>query len=142
MKEVKVPEHPFGKGLPNPMGVQDEIDKLLTVEPRMFQREVIAAATLRAADYPLDVHRLRQLTGKTVIGIDLAKEGGDKTSVVEAIKGKNGDIFIIDEYSSMPNYKWYRNPIKWWKWRNLMKFMDKQIAKGKKDGSIWTSWDD
>lgn len=131
----------FGKEKPNPMGVQDEIDKLLTVEPRMFQREVIAAATLREADYPLDVHRLRQLTDKTVVGIDLAEKGGDRTSIVEAIKGKNGDIFIIDEYTNMPNYKWYRNPIKWWKWRRMMKIIDAQIAKGKKDGTIWTSWD-
>lgn len=111
------------------------------IEPRIFQKEVIAAAALKKNNFALDTHRLRQLTGKRVIGIDLAEKGGDHTSIVEAIQGKNGDIFIIDEYSNFPNWKWYRNPIKWWKWRKMMKVMDKQIAKGKKDGTIWTSWD-
>lgn len=68
-----------------------------------------------------DTHRLRQLTGKRVIGVDLAQKGGDKTSVIQAIQGRKGEIFIIDEYSTFPNWKWYRNPIKWWNWRQLTK---------------------
>lgn len=109
MKEVKVPPIPF--------------------EPSVFQKEVIAAMHLEKNNYPLDVHRLRQLTGKRVIGVDLAQEGGDKTSIIEAIRGKHGEIFIIDEYSSMPDWKWYRNPIKWWQWRKFWKSVVKSSKK-------------
>ena len=45
----------------------------------------------------------------------------------------------FDEAANLPNYKWYRNPIQWWKWRRLMKYLERQIEKGKKDGTIWMS---
>lgn len=73
----------------------------------------------------------------TFVGVDMAEKGGDKTSIVTGIQGRKGEIFIIDEYSTMPDYKWYRNPIKWWKWRRLMKSIWKQM---KKDNNIWTSF--
>lgn len=111
------------------------------IEPRLYQREIITASALREAHHPLGLHRLRHMNNKRVFGVDLAGEGVDQTIITEAIKGKNGDIFIIDEYASLPEYKWYRNPIKWWKWRRLMKVIDAQIAKGKKDGTIWMSSD-
>lgn len=45
-----------------------------------------------------------------------------------------------DETATLPDYKWYRNPIKWWQWRRLMKYIDRQMEKGIKEGTIWTSW--
>lgn len=31
----------------------------------------------------------------------------------------------IDEASELPNYKWWRNPVKWYKWRKVLKIADK-----------------
>jgi hypothetical protein len=32
-----------------------------------------------------------------------------------------------DEYSEWPNYKWYRNPVKWWKWRKMIKGLTRKL---------------
>lgn len=47
-----------------------------------------------------------------------------------------------DEASDFLWAKWYRNPIQWWRQRRLMKLIGKQIAEGRKNGTIWTSWQD
>ena len=123
--EVEVPEHPFGKGLPNPMGVQDEINKAF--EPSVFQKEVFAAATLKKNGFVLDTYRLRQRMNRpTYIGIDMAESGADKSIIAQASVDKEGKMFVVfDEYGDFFKYKWYRNPIKWWRmksaWRKLLK---------------------
>jgi hypothetical protein len=48
-------------------------------------------------------------------------------------------MIYYDEYTTMPDWKWYRNPVKWWRWRQILKRIEKAIAKGKKDGTIWMS---
>ena len=45
-----------------------------------------------------------------------------------------------DEAADFPSYKWYRTPIKWWQWRRLMKYIDRQMEKVIKEGTILTSW--
>lgn len=79
-----------------------------------------------------------------IYGVDLAKKQGDRSVVVHGKPDGKGDfkIVAIDEFSNLPDYKWYRNPIKWWQWRRLMRHIGKSLAKGKKDGTIWTSWND
>ena len=67
---------------------------------------------------------------KYSIGVDVAKHGGDKTVVAIAKhNGYGGDVIFIDEVSNWPDYKWYRNPILWWKWHRLMKIVKKSIDK-------------
>lgn len=67
---------------------------------------------------------------KTYIGIDFGEKTGDKTVVAHAKLGKNGIVGIYyDEYSEMPNYKWYRNPIKWYKWRRMWKIIERTSKK-------------
>ena len=95
-------------------------------EPRLFQKEVFdkIASTPRQTLLQLPRHR------PTYIGVDMAQAGGDKTVIAQATVDKKGKMYIFyDEYSEMPNYKWYRNPIKWWKWRTLMKRLEKQMEK-------------
>lgn len=36
-------------------------------------------------------------------------------------------IMIFDEAANWPEYKWYRNPIKWYKSRKLMKPMERRF---------------
>lgn len=40
-------------------------------------------------------------------------------------------VFYFDEYSTIPNYKWYRNPIKWWGWHRLWKKVGKHYGRTK-----------
>lgn len=69
---------------------------------------------------------------KIHIGVDLAVKGGDKSVIAIAKTNKKGITAIyFDEYAQMPNYKWYRNPIKLWKWNRLWKNVAKQMKKGK-----------
>jgi hypothetical protein len=76
-------------------------------------------------------------------GIDLGIKEGDKTVIATAKTNGAGITHIVfDEYANFPDYKWYRNPIKWWNWRRSWKIIEKDIAKGKKDGKIWTNFED
>lgn len=104
-------------------------------EPRPYQKEVVEH--LAKKPLVLDTFRLRQLTGSLVYGVDLAQESGDKNTIVYGKPdGKGGfKVLYIDEYSEMPDYKWYRNPIKWWKWHRMWKTIEKQAWKTK----VWTN---
>lgn len=66
------------------------------------------------------------------IGVDLAEKGGDKTVIARLRKTPKGVTSIyFDEYAEMPDYEWWRNPIKWYKWRRLWKRIEKQMKRGK-----------
>ena len=93
-------------------------------EPRPFQKEMFEK--VKDAKFPLALSRRRGRA--TYIGVDMAQAGGDKTVIAQAMRGKNGITHIyFDEYADLPNYKWYRNPIQWLKWRRLMKRLEKQM---------------
>lgn len=101
VEEVEVPEHPFPfpELRPYQKAVFDEI-----------QKKGLPLPSMRFGRHPY------------AIGIDMGQKGGDKTVIAHAIRGRKGITKIwFDEYADMPNYKWYRNPIKWWKWRRLWK---------------------
>lgn len=34
-------------------------------------------------------------------------------------------MIYFDEAADMPMYKWYRNPIEWWRWRRLFRTIRK-----------------
>lgn len=95
-------------------------------EPRPFHKEVLDR--LKETKVPPILFPPRRRP--TYIGVDMAQAGGDKTVIAQATVDKKGKMYIFyDEYSEMPKYKWYRNPIKWWKWRTLMKRLEKQMEK-------------
>lgn len=100
-------------------------------EPRVFQKEVFDKIVSTPRKTLLQLPRSRP----TYIGVDMAQAGGDKTVIAQATVDKKGKMLIyFDEYADLPNYKWYRNPIKWLKWRRLMKKLEKQMEK-----YTWTS---
>lgn len=101
VEEVEIPEHPF----PFP-------------ELRPYQKAVFNE--IQKKGYPLPSMRFGRHPYS--VGIDLSEPGGDKSVIAYAQHGKNGIVKIwFDEYADFPNYKWYRNPIKWWKFRRLWK---------------------
>lgn len=96
-------------------------------QPRPFQKEVLEAM---AKNPKKELLRPRR-PYRTYYGVDMAQEGGDRTVITQAKMNGRGQIIqvIFDEFSTMPDYKWYRNPIKWWKWRTLWKRIEKQQTK-------------
>lgn len=68
---------------------------------------------------------------RTFYGYDVAERGGDKTVVTRAKVNSRGQITMVvfDEYMTIPTFKWYRNPIQWWKWRKIMKGITRQAFK-------------
>lgn len=58
-----------------------------------------------------------------VMGVDLSEPGGDHTAITYAKMNRRGEIVKvwIDEYATWPVYKWWRNPIKWFRLRKLFK---------------------
>lgn len=97
-------------------------------EPRLFQKEIMDKVFEAPRKTLIQLPRPRV----TYIGVDMAEVSGDKTVIAQAMRGKNGITHIyFDEYADLPNYKWYRNPIKWLKWRRLMKKLEKQIERYK-----------
>lgn len=67
---------------------------------------------------------LQWSNGKRYYGIDLASEKfPDQGAITVSKINDQGQIvsMYIDEYSRIPVYKWYKNPIKWWEWRRLMR---------------------
>lgn len=94
-------------------------EERIAFEPRSYQKEVYDAIKNRKS-LPLLPHRGRS----TFIGYDMARLGSKDRSVITRWKlNGRGEIVIIsfDEFDQWPTYKWYRNPIKWWKWRQLFK---------------------
>lgn len=70
------------------------------------------------ADQTVEIVRRRGRS--TYIGIDMGKKGGDKTAITQ-LRNKKFSTIIIDEVGTWPPYKWYWNPIKWFKFNRLMK---------------------
>lgn len=104
--EIKVPEIPF--------------------KPHLFQEEVFKH--LAKGDVAMPLIRPR---GKYHIGIDPAAPGGDK-QVVSVMarrtgKTKTATLIWVDEMQNFPVYKWWRNPIKWYKWKRLWKIIEKKV---------------
>lgn len=67
------------------------------------------------------------------IGVDPAAEDGDKSMVIHSEQYSDGVTQIwFDEASEWPSYKWYRNSIKWWQWRKMMKRLAKDVDELKK----------
>lgn len=97
-------------------------------EPRPFQKEIFDRIKSETKIPPLMWGRSR------VFGVDIGEKDGDKSVVVHSVKDKNGGVKIIyvDEYANFPDYKWYRNPIAWWKFRKLWKIIDRQVKRVKK----------
>lgn len=85
-------------------------------EPRLFQKEMFEK--VKDAKFPLALLRPR---GRMYYGIDVGQKNDDKTVIVRGIPNKEGgfSVISIDEFATYPNYKWWRNPIKWWNWRQL-----------------------
>ncbi len=104
-----------------------EDEAMKKFEPSPFQKEVFdkivgqPGRTLK--ELPYFPRRMGSRSGYPFIGIDVGQKGGDMTTVVQGVLDDKGgfSIISIDEWGTMPEYKWYRNPIKWWKFRKLWK---------------------
>lgn len=93
-------------------------------EPRPFQREIFEKISSDEKIKPLQWGRRRNY-----IGVDLGQPGGDKTVITHATVHKGRVFMYFDEYSEFPTYKWYRNPIKWYKWHQLWRKIRKSQYK-------------
>jgi len=95
--------------------------------PRPFQKEVIDRITKSGKPLP----SMNWGPMRYHIGIDPASPGGDKTVVSvmarRSGKTKTSTLIWVDEMSNFPVYKWYRNPIKWYKWKRIWKKISKQV---------------
>lgn len=87
-------------------------------KPRSYQKEF------------LDNYKANEtsqlITGKDgrtrYIGVDMAKQGADKSVMAVAQTNRRGHTTVVyDEASNFFWPKWYRNPIQWWKFRQMMK---------------------
>lgn len=98
--------------------------------PRPYQKETIDKI-LRMS--PEDRAKgLQWGRPRYVSGIDFADPNSKDKTVVSTMKlnGKGGITKIwFDEFSSWPSYKWYRQPIRWYRWRRTMKLLDRNQAK-------------
>lgn len=93
-------------------------------EPKPYQKNLFH----ELAKNPKKVSLLSR--SPSYIGIDIGQKDGDKTTIVRArIRGDGKTKLIFDEYSELPNYKWWRNPIKWYKWRRTWKIVEKASEK-------------
>jgi hypothetical protein len=88
--------------------------------PRAYQNEFMEF--LRKNPEHRTIQRMRQSSSRVVVGVDFGEPGGDKTVITQAKVNSRGKItkIIFDEYETWPEWKWYKNPIKWYKWRKLM----------------------
>jgi hypothetical protein len=108
--------------------ITDKGIKLRDFEPRPYQKEMLEHA--KKGNFFHDTYRLRQLTNQRAIGIDYGEKDGDKTVIATAKMNGHGITEIwFDEYANFPDYKWYRNPIKWWKWRRVLKGISRKRFK-------------
>ena len=104
-------------------------------EPRPFQKEVFdhivgqPGRTLK--ELPYFPRRMGSRSGYPFIGIDIGQKDGDKSVMVRGVPdGKGGfSIIAIDEFADFPDYKWYRNPIKWFKFRKVMKLIERNYKR-------------
>lgn len=96
-------------------------------EPRPYQKNVF----YELAKDPSKTNILRPR--RFHYGIDVGRADGDKSVITRATINGKGQItqIVFDEFSTMPDYKWYRNPIKWWKWRKLWKQIDQVYGRTK-----------
>lgn len=94
-------------------------------EPREFQKNVF----YELAKDPTKVNLLRPR--RFHVGIDMGKPDGDKSVITRAKINGKGQItqIVFDEYAEYPNWKWYRNPIKWYKWRRLWRIVEKSYGR-------------
>ena len=91
----------------------------------------------------VDDFRLQELMGnlKTLphveprrwAGVDPAFPGGDRAALTLGEKKgkKTRYFFIFDEAGHWPVYKWWRNPIKAYKWNKLLRTMNKATGRTK-----------
>lgn len=90
-------------------------------KPRRYQQQLMNDITNLKSDA---IRYGRPLAGThRVMGVDLGEPGGDHTVITHAKMNGRGEIVKvwIDEYATWPVYKWYRNPIKWFRLRKLFK---------------------
>ena len=98
------------------------------IRPRQFQQTMLKNVKIGKGGILRPIRRGEP----SYIGVDMGRPGGDKTVIARASMDKKGKIFVyFDEYADLPNYKWYRNPIKWWKWRRLIKGITRKEWIGK-----------
>ncbi len=66
-----------------------------------------------------------------LIGADFGQKDGDHSVISRAKLNGKGEIvkIIFDEFAEMPDWKWYRNPIKWYKWRKLWKSVERNMPR-------------
>ena len=93
-------------------------------EPKPFQKELI--------DH-LAKKEITKRRNRFIYGVDMAEKGGDRSVITRAKINGKGEItqIVFDEYADMPIHKWWRNPIKWWKWRKLWKQIDKSYERAR-----------
>lgn len=85
-------------------------------EPRPYQKAVFEH--VKKGNIPPFIWGRRPYS----IGVDIAEKAGDHSVISRAYKGHNGKVFMVfDEYANMPDYRWYRHPIKLWRHRRLWK---------------------
>lgn len=109
----------------SPLIPENEIRIVTDLEPRPFQKEMFE----KMVKVPKDT--LLQLPPRPnyFYGIDYSK-GTDTTVVARAkMNGAGITSIVFDECAGWPDYKWYRNPIKWWQWRRILKIVEKQTEK-------------
>lgn len=110
----------------SPAVPENEFYMLGNFEPRPFQKEVLDKITKSGAPLP-SLHWGRQ----RFVGVDLGQKDGDKSVMVHGVPdGKGGfSIIAIDEFADFPSYKWWRNPIKWWELRKIMKIVERNMKR-------------
>lgn len=98
--------------------------------PRPYQKEVIDKILRMSPEER--AKGLQWGRPRYVSGIDFAAPNSKDRTVVSTMKldGKGGITKIwFDEFSDWPTYKWWRTPIKWYRWRRTMKLLDRNQTK-------------
>jgi hypothetical protein len=91
-------------------------------EPRPFQKEMFEKMTKVPKETLLQLPPRR-----SYYGVDFGDKDGDTTVIAQAkMNGAGITEIIFDEYANLPDYKWYRNPLKWWKWRRFWRLIAKR----------------
>jgi len=97
-------------------------------EPRPFQKEVLDRIKSEVKVPPM---LWPPRANRTYYGVDIGEKDGDHTVISRVETNGRGGILsvVFDEYNSLPDYKWYRNPIKWWEWRRFWHRIAKRNGK-------------
>lgn len=95
-------------------------------KPKPYQKAVLDGLDNYRADQTQLLLTSRR--GRMVaVGVDKGEPGGDHSVISRAYKNKQGKTKIFfDEYANWPMWKWYRNPIKWYRWYKVNKLLEKQ----------------